>query len=302
MFEYVNCNLCGKDNTVLLFKAEGFNIVKCKSCGLTYVNPRFKEAERKDVYSEGYFRGTLSNMRGIDHFARWEEIQQGSVERMAKIMRYKAPGKILDVGCAIGSLLETARSYGWECYGIELSSFAADYAREKLNLNVFCGTLEQANYPENFFDVITLYHVIEHLPDPTATLMHCRKLLKPDGILVVEVPDFGSAQAQRLKESYHYVKPQEHIYYFTTDTLKKLLRKSGFKPSKIFLKGGTGLLCPSGIKKVDKAKDFIVRHMKYFKWIRAVMRYIYFNLLRRNDQMTIFAIKIVQSQDTIPNS
>jgi len=290
MLENVNCNLCGADNTILLFKANGFNIVKCKSCSLTYVNPRFRGEQLEDIYSsETYYTGKAPDTRSLDYFSMLDELRHGATDRINKIMRYKSGGKFLDVGCALGYQLEIARNYGWECYGVELSTFAANYVREKLNINVFCGTLEQANYPEKSFDVITMYHIIEHLPDPTATLSYCQKLLKPDGILVVEVPDFGSAQAQRLKENWQHIVPEQHIYCFTKNSLTKLLRKTGFKPIKIFLRGGTGLLCPSGQKKADNARGFIIRHMKYFKWIRAVMRYIYLNLLKKNDHIAIFS-------------
>ncbi|MFH0889239.1 MAG: glycosyltransferase [Planctomycetota bacterium] len=129
MLEYVKCNLCGVDNTIPLFKADGFDIVRCRFCGLVYVNPRFKEDERENIYSERYFRGAVPDMRSVDYFSMLGMIRNAAISRMKEIAQYKASGKILDIGCALGSLLEIARDYGWDSYGVELSPFAANYAR-----------------------------------------------------------------------------------------------------------------------------------------------------------------------------
>lgn len=149
------------------------------------------------------------------------------------ILRYMKSGSILDVGCGDGSLLKFLKELGWETYGIELQGSASRYAREVLGINVFSGRLEEANYPEESFDIITLLHVLEHLPDPSAILRRSHTLLRKNGLLLIEVPNFGSFEAHIFRSKWVGISAPLHLYHFTPSTLQMILRRCGYIPVEV---------------------------------------------------------------------
>lgn len=145
--EYVRCNLCGADNAKLLFSAKGrysdkgefFRIVKCKACGLTYLNPRPGKDEIQHYYPAQYWSRIHSNV-DLDDTMIWGIPWREAMQSKAKpIIKYKKVGKLLDIGCGDGSLLKFLKDTGWEVYGVELGEAASRFAREKLGIEVFSG-------------------------------------------------------------------------------------------------------------------------------------------------------------------
>lgn len=230
--EYVKCDLCGSGDVALLFTAKDinqlkkglFNIVKCRKCGLVYVNPRPTKQEISKFYPKSYFLGT--NFKTTLK----SDVSQSQFSKIEKI---KKPGKILDIGCGSGEFLAIARQNNWEVYGVEISKIATKYAKEKFGMNVFTGELLETNYPNEYFDVVTMWQVLEHLPNPSEVLTEINRILKNDGLLVVAVPNINSYQARIFKEFWFHLDAPRHLYHFEPDTLKKMLRKNGFKVLKI---------------------------------------------------------------------
>jgi 2-polyprenyl-3-methyl-5-hydroxy-6-metoxy-1,4-benzoquinol methylase len=136
-------------------------------------------------------------------------------------------GTMLDVGAATGFFLDIARSEGWETYGIELSRYAAEVARGK-GLRVSAGTTDDCDFPPGFFDVVTAWDVIEHMPKPLAELEKIHNLLKPGGLLVINTPDSGCMLARLLGKRWHLVVPPEHLNLFHRRSLKVALEKVGY--------------------------------------------------------------------------
>lgn len=236
--EFVKCNLCGKDNPRLLFVARNrtnkkngfFRIVKCKSCGLVYVNPRPTQQELLQYYSEGYWAGTFSNTE-IEKSIIWGVPWYKAMEiKAAPILKYKKSGKILDVGCGDGSLLKFLKDLGWQTYGVELNPQSTGFAKEKLGLDIFCGDIEEADYPLEFFDVVSFIHSLEHLRDPVATLNKIQLILKKDGILVIEVPNFGGFSSFVFRDKWVGINAPLHLYHFTKKVLEKILTICKFSP------------------------------------------------------------------------
>lgn len=229
MSEYVvKCNLCGADNTKLLFIEKGFNTLKCQKCGLIYLNPRPSEQEVRKIYSKDFFTGQSScGIQGTGgYLATRELIIKSANETLKTIEKYREKGRILDVGCATGFFLQTARIWGWETYGVEISKYASQYARQKLDLNVFAGKLTQARYESDYFDVITMFDVLSHLEDPLGNFCEMNRILKREGMIILRVGNKGWLYA-RL--SWGYWGAPEHLYHFTKGTLKKMLEKAGFR-------------------------------------------------------------------------
>lgn len=226
--EWVSCNLCGHDNYKRLYDFTPWQIVKCRHCGLVYLNPRPSDEELNDLYSEDYFAEDLT-----EQYPRDEESVQSKIasfEWMLNIVRpFKQRGTLLEIGCATGFFLAHARNAGWEVWGVEISDYAAQHAREVLGLKVLTGTVSRVNLPKRYFDVIMMSHVLEHLPDPLSALCQIGTWLKHDGILVIRVPDIGSLDAAVYGRDWRGWSIPYHFYHFSPRSLRAMLRHAGFR-------------------------------------------------------------------------
>ena len=232
----VPCNLCGsKDSRVRFFvpetkEADGSfrattdvygafgRIVECTHCRLVYTNPRPAAAELLADYAateDAEYVGEDSS-RSINAYFSLHTIQ-----------RFVREGRLLDVGCSTGYFLNAAR-INFEPTGVEPSHWAAEFARRQLHLNVTEGSLETAQFPSNHFDVVTLSDVIEHLPDPLNTLREVHRILRPGGWIYVVTPDIASITARLMGKRWWGLRPA-HIYYFSQETLKRMLESAGFR-------------------------------------------------------------------------
>jgi 2-polyprenyl-3-methyl-5-hydroxy-6-metoxy-1,4-benzoquinol methylase len=237
--EYVSCNVCGTDNTKVRFYvrdrnvrgSRSFKIVKCKNCGLVYLNPRPDKEEIRNCYPPWYHSRAQAKTVNIEKTWIWGIPWRKAMEKKAgPILRYKKEGNILDIGCGDGSLLKYMKGLGWQACGVEFNESSSRYAREVLGLNVFSGRLEEIDYKANGFDVIILFHVLEHLPDPSETLKRVRPLLKKNGFLLIEVPNFGSFEARLFKSKWNGISAPLHLYHFTPKTLENMLKNCSFAP------------------------------------------------------------------------
>lgn len=205
------------------------HIVKCDNCGLVYLNPRLSEEGLQRLY-EGFFREGICESE--DYFLKEDLHRRVSQRHVSDISRHKRTGRLLDVGCATGVFLDMARGCGWEVYGVEYAERASAYARNAYGLKVFTGEIQDANFPEKFFDVVTFIDVLEHLQDPLGALRETNRVLKRNGLVVIRVPNLSSLRIRLVKENW---KPflNEHLYYFTPVTLDRMLKKAGFGILKI---------------------------------------------------------------------
>lgn len=221
--ETVPCNICGQDNPAVLFTKWGHNIVECGNCGLVYVNPRSFNMEAEDYFRGAYLstieeRGVLKP--GIEHIYR---------QIVQNLSTYLKPGRLLDVGCAMGHFMVYARRHGWDVRGAECSTYAAAYGREESGLKIYpvCD-LRDARLPENHFDACVLIEVAEHLPDPRVTFAEAFRVVKPGGALYVTTPNFASFRALLQRQDWVTIIPSGHLYYFTAKSLARLLKSVGF--------------------------------------------------------------------------
>ncbi len=194
-------------------------IVRCLKCGLIY---SYHKESIKTIYQR------YRNLKDDVYVSQEKGRRISARILLNKITKYKRKGRILDIGCATGFLLNEARKMGWEVYGVELSEWAVNFGREKLNLNIFAGVLKEANFPYNYFDAIALVDSIEHLPDPKATLEEVRRILKPNGILCISTPDIESFLSRILRAKWWGIQ-QSHLFYFSKKTLSRMLDATGFK-------------------------------------------------------------------------
>ena len=241
--ETINCDLCGSNNNALLLQTRDyrygnpdmFNIVKCKECGLIYLNPRPTAESVLEQYKEDYTpdekMNNLRRSRGVlkKIFGRfWYKI--GGSYGVSEI---KVKGRFLDIGCAQGDTIEAARGMGADVYGIELNPKSVKVCKDK-SLNVHCGTVEDSAYPDDYFDIIWMSQVIEHLPSPKSSLKEIRRILKPgDGRLYIFCPNAGSYLANFFGKYWHGWHIPFHFYAYTRETITKLVAECGFKVEKL---------------------------------------------------------------------
>jgi SAM-dependent methyltransferase len=236
--ETVVCNLChsAKSNPyfmlpdLLLERPEVISrLVRCNQCGLIYQNPRPTLDEIGVHYPNEYDSfnpETGENESGLMRQA----VQYGLRKRFRFVSRHRSGGRLLDIGCATGLFLnEVARHPAWEAFGVEINETAAQRARDGFGLSVFTGTLEQAAYPGEYFDAVTLWDVFEHLHDPKGTLDEIGRILKPDGLLVIRVPNNRSWDSQIFRKAWAGLDQPRHLYVFDPLTMKEILSRAGFK-------------------------------------------------------------------------
>jgi len=236
----VPCNLCGSDRFEVVLPAleavdqalsERYRsssddicrdqVVRCRDCELVYIDPRPPLEHIHQGYAEAIDETYVSQAEGRLHAFR----------RIARqISRLKNPnaGRLLDVGAAAGFFLVAAREQGWKVEGIELSSWLADWAKQHFDLTIHTAPLREGQFPSDHFDAITMFDVLEHVEDPTATVRIVREVLKDDGLFVLSYPDYGSIFARLLKRRWWFLL-SVHLYYFTRQTIRRLLEQNGFE-------------------------------------------------------------------------
>lgn len=231
MLEKTHCNICQADNYEVLIQDGLSSIVRCRNCRLVYRNPRESKEEYTQVYHSSYYTPLNKESwykRKIDFFKR----------AMQNIEKRKPRGRLLDLGCGFGYFLDLAKQRGWEVYGVEISPYAGKIATGELKLNVFQGELNAAHFPDNYFDVITMWNFLDHLHDPGALLKEVRRALKPDGLVAMRMPNmdfqlpgFKLFKAVEIATNIFGIKNPfvVHIYGFSKDTLKTILQRNGFR-------------------------------------------------------------------------
>ncbi|MDO8269809.1 MAG: class I SAM-dependent methyltransferase [Candidatus Levybacteria bacterium] len=193
--------------------------VKCESCSLVYVNP----PEDLRLLIAGY-----KNVVDKTYLSTEKYRKKLSQSHLSKIMKYKKGNSILDVGCFAGFFLELAKQSGWKIvHGIEPSTWAKMIAKGR-GIEIVGETIQSAKLKKSFYDVITLWDVIEHLPNPDETIDILKTSLKKNGIIAIGTPDIESPIAKILKERYPYL-VRMHIILYSRKTLRYLLEKHGFR-------------------------------------------------------------------------
>jgi 2-polyprenyl-3-methyl-5-hydroxy-6-metoxy-1,4-benzoquinol methylase len=207
------------DTVYMLLGSKYGRHVECCNCGLIYVNP----VENGRRINQGY-----AQMESID-----ASVIRGSRLRAAKsqlrlIKKHHSGTNLLDVGCAEGFFLFNASKAGYTARGVELCQDAAAYAQTEFGLDVELGHFEESRFPENCFDVVTMWQVLEHVPYPLMFLKEVHKVLKPRGMVVVSTPNIGGVPARILKKRWWNIR-RVHINQYTTETLSSLLTNAGFR-------------------------------------------------------------------------
>ena len=234
----MNCPLCDKNDYSLIAVDNSLRIVKCKcKCNLIYVNPYLKDPEKRYWGSKERYE---KEARLIFEGKKPSHRDPNYEEDVRRIKKIKPCGNFLDIGTNMGIFLRKVK--GYNVYGIEPSPTLSEIAREKFGLNVATKYLHQNTFKPDFFDVVTLLDVFEHIPEPLKMLSEIKMIIKSDGLLYIKVPNaeftlikywFYTKFLYRLHFSEDIFRDifdsKEHIVHYTRDTITKMLDRGGFE-------------------------------------------------------------------------
>jgi 2-polyprenyl-3-methyl-5-hydroxy-6-metoxy-1,4-benzoquinol methylase len=222
------CILCGSQNRELMIEKDPWKIYRCTSCGLGVLDPRPSREELKDLYDRDYFASQYDE--GVDpgspEFKKWLSLLD---HRVRFFKSKKAHGRLLDIGCGNGYFLALCRNKGYDVQGIDISEWAATYATKTLGLQVHVGQIDAVELPGKYFDIITLWHSLEHTRDPRYIIERAKSWLKSNGILVIEVPNYEGRDARSYGKDWIGWQFPFHFFHFTPTSLKRLLSEYGFR-------------------------------------------------------------------------
>jgi len=226
------CLICKSKRFEIIYPMAGYKLAKCKSCSMIW-DP-FVRVDQKTLYNKDYFINDNPKGGYKNYFEGMKINRKTFKERIKKISRLiKKKQDLLDLGCALGDCLLEAKSLGWKkIEGIDPSRYAASFARKR-GLSIKCGTLESLKLKKNKYNVVLCQDVAEHLQNPVGSLKLISKILKPNGLLYIITPNVSGNWSKVLKSFWYHYKPEEHISYFSPETISLALKKASFTDIKI---------------------------------------------------------------------
>ncbi len=276
------CNFCGNNNYRLVHTLSDirrkltteYQLVVCEKCGLLYLNPQPENNILDAVYSQDYhcFIGAIEDSRSF--ISRWAQLY-GLNRRCKTIIKHKKSGVLLDIGCSTGNFLNQMRKYNnWQVIGIEPTMHAAQFAREHYGLEVHTTNLIETHFPSSKFDVVTLWDVLEHTHNPREHLQEIFRILKPDGLLVIKVPDPTSFEAKIFGQFWVGYEAPQHLFGFPPKVLINQLTHCGY----------------NDIQVINLGSDYATLMTSINLWLVGQNIIIFTNLLEKLSQSHIARI------------
>jgi 2-polyprenyl-3-methyl-5-hydroxy-6-metoxy-1,4-benzoquinol methylase len=213
----VMCPICESPQARSLFLVKGADVVECRHCSMIYVPTPVPE-HTSILEDYRHYRGEFTS-----HLVTFSK----RLEDSEKILGHQ--GRLLDVGCALGHLGEAARRRGWDVYVTDVSEFAVLESRKKFGLNGFISSPHKLSVKPARFDLITMNDVVEHLSHPLELLRDVKMALSSRGLLHVTTPNVNSFWSRIMGKNWFHLRPNEHWLYFSKETLRSVLERSGFE-------------------------------------------------------------------------
>jgi len=265
--ETVACGICGSQRFSHLFNACDYiygnhgrwPVARCGDCGVVFMNPRIPPAEIGPFYPTSYYTNQPSDVsrqswkKSLKAAALQRYYGYPPAEKLGLVpglvgfavgllvsrtpgfqhnIHYVPHGRVLDVGCGNGTCLTRYKQLGWETFGTEIGSDSASFARAAGH-DIFLGELKVAHYPDAYFDAVTLWDALEHIPNPGETMAEVYRVCRPGGRAYVYVPNYGSWYARRYRDKWFMFTAPLHYYHYTAQTLTRLLSGAAFRDVQI---------------------------------------------------------------------
>lgn len=278
-----------------------FTVVKCKKCGLMRTCPRPSPQSMGAYYPKNY--GPYLGTRIVDPTDRVRSKSRMFFSALVKrifsfntqVLPKIKPGQMLEVGCASGSFLHLMSGQGWDVQGIEFDSKAAKTAGE-LGYQVQVGALEKVELPDEYFDLIVGWMVLEHLHDPVNCLNRLRKSAKPGAWLVLSIPNAGSLEFRIFKDKWYALQLPTHLFHFTTPTITTVLESGGWKLVKVHHQRIlSNAIASAGYFLIEKGFHWLGKSLVTFperagRWSYALYPIAWvFSVLGQTGRMTVWA-------------
>ncbi|MEM7333742.1 MAG: class I SAM-dependent methyltransferase [Chloroflexota bacterium] len=310
--EQVNCHVCGSDNTTILFEGEDlwfkrpgrFPVCVCQVCGLIYLNPRPHRDAIGAYYPDSYQPYKIATEDIESPTQRWE--QAYSIQKRVNVIQKHCPnpGTVLDVGCATGNMLAALRDVGWQPTGVEMNPTASAYARERHQLDVFTGELNEAAFENGRFDLVIFWDVLEHVFEPKETLQEAARIAKSEATLILTLPNPESIDAKLFGSSWGGWDTPRHLQIFPKAVVNRLLNETGWEMENLICMTGRHWLFNLSLQhwleqRVDskKVRQFIlsITRSTIFRAI-TLPYFILVEKLKRGSVMVIFARRKVNPE------
>ena len=234
--EQFTCHLCGGKKCDSAFSAfdfdqavEPFELLRCKQCNLTQTWPVPSPESLDGYYSRSYygggakkFSGLIEQLTVLGNRLRAKKIH----DVIGEVEVSDGPVKVLDIGCGRANLLKRLKALGCKCFGIEREEYTAD--EDASGIDIHRGTLEDKKFEDSYFDAVVIWHVLEHLPEPIATLDEVARITRKGGVAVIAVPNFSSWQSKWFKSNWFHLDLPRHLFHFGVENLSDALEKRGY--------------------------------------------------------------------------
>lgn len=229
------CPWCGSENAQLhielkdlFLTQEPFKILECKDCGLLYTTPRPNKDEIGKYYKSDEYYSHQENKEGFIPKV-YEKVKSINLKNKYTIATEKTrKGKILDIGCGVGDFLHTMEQHGWKGTGVEPSEEAKAIAKKRIKAQLLSSE-EQENLTEGSFDVITMWHVLEHVDALRWQIQQLYRLCKPGGRIIIALPNYKSYDGQYYKAAWAAYDVPRHLNHFNEETIIKIFEESHLK-------------------------------------------------------------------------
>jgi len=312
----IKCSICHSAHYKIMgfggYKYQGqlYNLVRCLKCGFMFLDPKPSQDLLKKMYNNPeYFIKDYSGGGKISYQDSFNQNKKTYQEIINRIKRYKKDGLLLEIGCAGGHFLKFAKDSGYKVEGIEISGVMVESAKEKLDIDIRVGTIEDVKLPSQAYDIIYLGDVLEHIYNLDSSLKEIFRILKPSGLLYIDLPStynytllgivtyplialkyFFKGDSVFSKKYFlprqhrgkHNVYLPYHLYEFTPKSIGNLLVKYNFLPIKIISFDGW-----------PKQKDYTMIINKIFYFLKKISYFITYilNFMRIGDRITVLAVK-----------
>jgi 2-polyprenyl-3-methyl-5-hydroxy-6-metoxy-1,4-benzoquinol methylase len=285
--QFTSCLLCNSSDLKKLKGYEKDFLTKCTSCGFVFCT-QIPSLDELIAHYNGY--------------PRTNQISEITLKRYSVLLDqfepYRKNNNIIDVGCGDGFFLQVAKEKGWNVYGTEFTDRAMEICTRK-GINMMKGELNEHNYAQGFFDIVTSFEVIEHINNPNIEIAKFNKILRTGGIAYVTTPNFNSISRNLLKGQWNIIEYPEHLSYYTKSTLTKLFKAHGFKNIKTIISGISIDRIRQGLQKkqdpVQKKSDEGLRQKTESNFLfKLLVRTInlFLNVSGKGDALKIFFVKI----------
>jgi 2-polyprenyl-3-methyl-5-hydroxy-6-metoxy-1,4-benzoquinol methylase len=295
-----HCIICGKKEHKYKFTGYDkmhensgfFDIYECENCGLFTTHPILDQKDMSSYYPDNYvcyLTAIEDEKNWLKFFSRWLALRK----RVNLILKKSSKnGRILDIGCATGILLSGMQKKGWECFGVEPDTQAAKYAEKRFGLSVINGYLENTSFPDNYFDIITIMDVLEHVQDPIIFINEIKRILKTNGWLIATLPNSFAWERYIFGPYWIGWDIPRHYRTFNSKNIKIFLNQHEFKNVKIFsFTGRQGAFMMS--------LDFWLKEQRGPKFLKQLLRSLFNSFLFKITTLPIFLIEEYINRSTI---